>query len=45
VASDIFAKIGGIIGESLGDKHNNEIEVASWSWRLQRERRHHAWHG
>jgi type VI secretion system secreted protein Hcp len=32
VASDIFAKIGDIKGESLDDQHKDEIEVLSWSW-------------
>jgi type VI secretion system secreted protein Hcp len=32
VASDIFAKIGDIKGESIDDKHKDEIEVLSWSW-------------
>jgi type VI secretion system secreted protein Hcp len=32
VASDIFAKIGDIKGESLDDKHKDEIEILSWSW-------------
>jgi type VI secretion system secreted protein Hcp len=32
MASDIFAKIGDIKGESLDDKHKNEIEVLSFSW-------------
>jgi type VI secretion system secreted protein Hcp len=32
VASDIFAKLGDIKGESLDDKHKDEIEVFSWSW-------------
>jgi type VI secretion system secreted protein Hcp len=32
VASDIFAKIGDIKGESLDSKHKGEIEVFSWSW-------------
>ena len=32
MATDIFAKIGDIKGESLDDKHKNEIEVLSWSW-------------
>jgi len=32
VASDIFAKIGDIKGESLDDKHKDEIELLSWSW-------------
>jgi len=34
VASDIFAKIGDIKGESLDSKHKGEIEVLSWSWGL-----------
>jgi type VI secretion system secreted protein Hcp len=34
VASDIFAKLGDIKGESLDDKHKDEIEVLSWSWGL-----------
>jgi type VI secretion system secreted protein Hcp len=32
MASDIFAKIGDIKGESLDDKHKDEIEILSWSW-------------
>jgi type VI secretion system secreted protein Hcp len=32
VASDIFAKIGDIKGESLDDKHKDEIEILTWSW-------------
>lgn len=32
MAADIFAKIGDIKGESLDDKHKDEIEVMSWSW-------------
>jgi type VI secretion system secreted protein Hcp len=32
VASDIFAKIGDIKGESLDSKHKDEIELLSWSW-------------
>jgi type VI secretion system secreted protein Hcp len=32
MATDIFAKIGDIKGESLDDKHKGEIEVLSWSW-------------
>jgi type VI secretion system secreted protein Hcp len=31
VAVDIFAKLGDIKGESLDDKHKDEIEVLSWS--------------
>ena len=32
MASDIFAKLGDIKGESLDDKHKGEIDVLSWSW-------------
>ena len=32
MASDIFAKIGDIKGESLDDKHKGEIDVLSFSW-------------
>jgi len=32
VASDIFAKLGDIKGESLDVKHKDQIEVLSWSW-------------
>ncbi len=32
MATDIFAKIGDIKGESLDDKHKENIEVLSWSW-------------
>ena len=32
MASDIFAKIGDIKGESLDDKYKDEIEVLSFSW-------------
>ena len=32
MASDIFAKLGDIKGESIDDKHKDEIEVLSWSW-------------
>ena len=34
MASDIFAKIGDIKGESLDSKHKDEIEVLSFSWGL-----------
>jgi type VI secretion system secreted protein Hcp len=30
--ADIFAKLGDIKGESLDDKHKDEIEVLSYSW-------------
>ncbi|EHC95270.1 Putative cytoplasmic protein USSDB7A, partial [Salmonella enterica subsp. enterica serovar Rubislaw str. A4-653] len=29
---DIFLKIDGIDGESMDDKHKNEIEVLGWRW-------------
>lgn len=29
---DYFLKIEGIEGESLDDKHKNEIQLESWSW-------------
>ena len=32
MASDIFAKLGDIKGESLDVKHKDEIEVLSYSW-------------
>ena len=32
MASDIFAKIGDIKGESRDAKHKDEIEVLSFSW-------------
>src|SRR5215467_12288802 len=32
MATDIFAKLGDIKGESLDDKHKDEIEVFSFSW-------------
>ena len=34
MASDIFARIGDIKGESLDAKHKDEIEVLSFSWGL-----------
>ena len=32
MATDIFAKLGDIKGESLDAKHKDEIEVLSYSW-------------
>ena len=32
MASDIFAKLGDIKGESNDSKHKDEVEVLSWSW-------------
>ena len=39
MASDIFAKIGDIKGESLDSKHKGEVEVLSWSWDWRRAAR------
>ena len=38
MAADIFAKIGDIKGESLDDKHKDEVEVLSWSWGVAHDR-------
>jgi type VI secretion system secreted protein Hcp len=40
VASDIFAKLGDIKGESLDDKHKDEIELLSWSWGVTNAKAH-----
>ena len=32
MASDIFAKLGDIKGESLDAEHKGQIELLSWSW-------------
>jgi type VI secretion system secreted protein Hcp len=32
MAADYFLKINGIPGESVKDKHKDEIELHSWSW-------------
>lgn len=32
MATDIFAKVGDIKGESVDSKHKDEVEVLSWSW-------------
>jgi type VI secretion system secreted protein Hcp len=34
MATNIFLKISGIKGESTEDRHQDEIEVLSWSWGL-----------
>jgi type VI secretion system secreted protein Hcp len=38
VALDIFLKVAGIKGESSDDQHREEIDVASFSWGLSRQR-------
>ena len=42
MASDIFAKLGDIKGESADDKHKGEIELLSWSWGVTNEGAAHA---
>jgi type VI secretion system secreted protein Hcp len=37
---DYFLKIDGISGESLDDKHKNEIELVSFSWGTSRDTGH-----
>ena len=32
MAADIFAKLGDIKGESLDEKHKEQIELLTWSW-------------
>jgi len=32
MAVDYFLKLDGIQGESVDDKHKNEIQIMSWSW-------------
>ena len=32
MAADIFAKLGDIKGESLDEKHKDQIELLTWSW-------------
>jgi type VI secretion system secreted protein Hcp len=40
VASDTFAKVRGIKGESLDDKHKDQIEVLAWSWGVTQAEQH-----
>lgn len=35
-AADIFAKLGDIKGESMDDKHKDEITLAPSTWRVTR---------
>ncbi len=32
MAMDMFLKLDGVEGEAMDSKHNNEIDVLSWSW-------------
>lgn len=45
MAQDIFLKIDGINGESLDDKHKDEIEVLNWDWEITQESSMHAGSG
>jgi type VI secretion system secreted protein Hcp len=42
MAMDIFIKIGDLKGESVDDKHKDEIQVLSWSWGLSQSGTTHA---
>ncbi|MBE0629011.1 MAG: type VI secretion system tube protein Hcp, partial [Burkholderia vietnamiensis] len=45
MAQDIFLKIDGVNGESLDDKHKDEIEVLNWDWEIFQESSMHAGSG
>jgi type VI secretion system secreted protein Hcp len=45
MAQDMFLKIDGINGESLDDKHKDEIEITSWGWRVSQDSNMHAGSG
>jgi type VI secretion system secreted protein Hcp len=45
MAQDIFLKIDGINGESLDDKHKDEIEVLTWDWEILQDSTMHAGSG
>jgi type VI secretion system secreted protein Hcp len=45
MAQDIFLKIDGINGESLDDKHKDEIEVLTWEWEILQDSTMHAGSG
>ncbi|SPB15139.1 type VI secretion system effector [Caballeronia novacaledonica] len=45
MAQDIFLKIDGITGESLDDKHKDEIEVLNWTWEISQESTMHSGSG
>ncbi|CAD6531982.1 Peptidoglycan-associated lipoprotein [Paraburkholderia kirstenboschensis] len=45
MAQDIFLKIDGINGESLDDKHKDEIEVLSWNWEILQDSTMHTGSG
>ncbi|HEF4732006.1 Hcp family type VI secretion system effector [Burkholderia multivorans] len=45
MAQDIFLKIDGINGESLDDKHKDEIEILNWDWEVLQESSMHSGSG
>jgi type VI secretion system secreted protein Hcp len=45
MTQDIFLKIDGINGESLDEKHKDEIEVLSWNWEILQDSTMHAGSG
>jgi type VI secretion system secreted protein Hcp len=42
MAMDIFLKIGDLKGESLDDKHKDEIHALAWSWGISQSGTTHA---
>jgi type VI secretion system secreted protein Hcp len=42
MAMDIFIKIGDLKGESVDDKHKDEIQVLAWSWGMSQSGTTHA---
>ncbi|MBZ5795957.1 type VI secretion system tube protein Hcp [Burkholderia contaminans] len=45
MSQDIFLKIDGINGESLDDKHKDEIEILNWDWEILQESSMHSGSG
>jgi type VI secretion system secreted protein Hcp len=45
MAVDMFITIGDIKGESIDDKHKDQIEVLSWSWGMTQTGTSHAGQG
>ncbi|HEX6841875.1 MAG TPA: type VI secretion system tube protein Hcp [Stellaceae bacterium] len=42
MAMDIFIKIGDLKGESIDDKHKDEIQLLAWSWGMSQSGTTHA---
>lgn len=42
MAMDIFIKIGDLKGESIDDKHKDEIQALAWSWGMSQSGTTHA---